>query len=96
MMTDIRRDKPLSVDWVSGSCMIIRRKALEETGLLDEKYFMYVEDIDICYRIWKKDWEVHYVPDSEVLHHIGGSSRKGSSPGDRSTAEPDSSRRRVS
>ena len=79
MMTGIRRDRPVSVDWVSGSCMMIRRKALEETGLLDEKYFMYVEDLDICYRMWKKDWEVHYVPDSEVLHHIGGSSRKTSS-----------------
>jgi GT2 family glycosyltransferase len=81
MMTGIRRDRPVSVDWVSGSCMMIRRKALEETGLLDEKYFMYVEDLDICYRIWKKGWEVHYVPDSEVLHHIGGSSRKTSSSG---------------
>jgi hypothetical protein len=81
MMTGIRRDRPVSVDWVSGSCMMIRRKALEETGPLDEKYFMYVEDLDICYRMWKKDWEVHYVPDSEVLHHIGGSSRKTSSSG---------------
>ena len=79
MMTGIKRDKPMIVDWVSGSCMMIRRKALEETGLLDERYFMYVEDIDICYRMWKKDWEVHYMPDSEVLHHIGGSSRKASS-----------------
>ena len=81
MMTGIRRDRPVSVDWVSGSCMIIRRKAIEETGPLDEKYFMYVEDLDICYRMWKKDWEVHYVPDSEVLHHIGGSSHKTSNSG---------------
>jgi len=82
MMTGISRDKPMSVDWVSGSCMMIRRKAIEETGLLDERYFMYVEDLDICYRMWKKGWEVHYMPDSEVLHHIGGSSRRRSIPGD--------------
>jgi GT2 family glycosyltransferase len=56
--------------------MMIRRKALEDIGIFDEKYFMYVEDIDLCYRMWQKDWEVHYMPHSEVLHHIAGSSRK--------------------
>jgi len=76
MMADINRDEPFSVDWVSGSCMIIRRQALEETGRLDERYFMYVEDIDICYRMWQNGWEVHYMPYSDVLHHVGGSSRK--------------------
>jgi GT2 family glycosyltransferase len=68
------REKPFPVDWVSGSCMMIRRKALEETGLLDENFFMYVEDIDICYRMWQKGWEVHYMPYSRVVHHTGGSS----------------------
>ncbi len=76
MMVDVSRDEPFSVDWVSGSCMIIRRSALEETGPLDENYFMYVEDIDICYRMWQNGWEVHYMPYSDVLHHVGGSSRK--------------------
>jgi GT2 family glycosyltransferase len=75
-LVDVSREEPFSVDWVSGSCMMIRRSAIEETGLLDENYFMYVEDIDICYRMWQKGWEVHYMPHSEVLHHIGGSSRK--------------------
>lgn len=50
-LADIGRDNPFKVDWVSGSCMIIRRKALEDTGILDENYFMYVEDLDICYRM---------------------------------------------
>ncbi len=76
MMADVSRDEPFSVDWVSGSCMIIRRESLKETGPLDENYFMYVEDIDICYRMWQNEWEVHYMPYSEVLHHVGGSSRK--------------------
>ena len=75
-LVDVSREDPFSVDWVSGSCMMIRRSALEDTGLLDENYFMYVEDIDMCYRMWQKGWEVHYMPHSEVLHHIGGSSRK--------------------
>jgi GT2 family glycosyltransferase len=76
-LTDIDRDEPLKVDWVSGSCMIIRRKALEDTGILDERYFMYVEDLDICYRMWQKNWEVYYDPKARIMHHIAGSSGRG-------------------
>jgi GT2 family glycosyltransferase len=72
-LADIPRDNPSRVDWVSGSCMIIRRGALEDTGMLDERYFMYVEDVDICYRMWQKKWAVYYCPDAEIMHHIGGS-----------------------
>ena len=72
-LADIYRDEPFAVDWVSGSCMLIKRAALNDTGLLDEKYFMYVEDTDLCYRMWKKGWKVFYNPYSRVLHHIGGS-----------------------
>ena len=75
-LMDAGRDKPFRVDWVSGSCMMIRRPALKDTGNFDEKYFMYVEDIDLCYRMRQNDREVHYVPHAEVLHHIAGSSRK--------------------
>jgi len=76
-LADIGRDNPFKVDWVSGSCMIIRRKALEDTGILDENYFMYVEDLDICYRMWQKNWEVQYYPEAEIMHHIAGSSGSG-------------------
>ena len=76
MMTGVSRDESFGVDWVSGACMMIRRSALKDTGLLDENYFMYVEDIDVCYRMWQNGWEVHYMPHSEILHHIGGSSRR--------------------
>jgi len=69
------KSKPFEVDWVSGSCMAIRRQALEQVGSLDERYFMYVEDLDLCYRVWQKGWKVYYFPYSQVLHHIGGSSR---------------------
>jgi len=73
-MADVDRSRPFEVDWVSGSCMAIRRQALEETGLLDQRFFMYVEDLDLCYRMWKKGWKVYYYPYGKVLHHIGGSS----------------------
>jgi GT2 family glycosyltransferase len=74
-LADINRDEISKVDWVSGSCMLIRRDALNETGLMDEKYFMYVEDTDLCYQMWKKGWKVYYFPGSEILHHIGGSTK---------------------
>ncbi len=74
-LMDVSRDEPFSVDWVSGSCMMIRRSALKDTGNFEGKYFMYVEDIDLCYRMWQNGWEVHYVPYSEVRHHGAGSSK---------------------
>jgi GT2 family glycosyltransferase len=72
-LVDINRDNPFEVDWVSGSCMLIRRDALDDAGFMDEHYFMYVEDVDLCYQMWKKNWKVFYFPHSEILHHIGGS-----------------------
>ena len=73
-LADVNRDTPFEVDWVSGSCMVIRREALKDTGVLDENYFMYVEDIDICYRMWQENWKVYYYPYCKIMHHIGGSS----------------------
>ncbi|HOW58356.1 MAG TPA: glycosyltransferase family 2 protein [Candidatus Omnitrophota bacterium] len=64
------------VDWVSGSCLMLRRLALHEAGLLDESFFLYFEDIDLCSRLWKKKWEVHYFPETSVIHYGGGSARK--------------------
>lgn len=63
------------VDWVSGSCMMLRRKALHETGLLDENFFMYFEDIDLCARLARKRWEIHYFPETTLIHLGGGSAR---------------------
>lgn len=67
---------PMEVDWVSGACMIVRRKAVEEVGLLDERFFMYWEDADWCRRMWKHRWKVIYYPEIFVYHHTGASSKK--------------------
>jgi hypothetical protein len=66
---------PTRVDWVSGACVVIRRRALEEIGPLDERFFMYFEDADLCRRAREAGWLVYYVPQAEVLHHTGASSR---------------------
>ena len=68
-------DSPTAVDWVSGACMIVRRQALEEIGPMDERFFMYFEDADLCRRARTAGWLVCYLPQIEVLHHTGASSR---------------------
>ena len=63
------------VDWVSGACMVVRRQAVEEVGLLDERFFLYWEDADWCRRMWESGWRVVYFPQAFVVHHVGGSSK---------------------
>ncbi|MCP4107450.1 MAG: glycosyltransferase [Desulfobacteraceae bacterium] len=67
---------PMEVDWVSGACMVIRRKAIEEIGLLDERFFMYWEDADWCRRMWEAGRKVVYFPQASVYHYGGRSSEK--------------------
>ena len=69
-------DEVREVDFVGGSCLILRREALEEVGLLDESFFMYTEEADLCYRLWQRDWAVYYCPDAKVVHLGGESARQ--------------------
>ncbi len=66
---------PATVDWVSGACMAVRRRTLEEIGPMDERFFMYFEDADLCRRAREAGWLVYYLPHVEILHHSGASSR---------------------
>lgn len=61
------------VDWVSGCCVAVRRAAFEEVGGFDPAYFMFVEDVDLCYRLGRAGWLVVFSPVAEVVHAIGGS-----------------------
>jgi len=61
------------VDWVSGASLMLRRRALEETGLLDENFFLYFEDNDLCLRLRQKGWKVYFNPMVQVIH-LGGES----------------------
>ncbi len=71
-------DQSTSVDWVSGASMILRTEMLKQTGLLDEDYFTYFEDVDLCKRAHDAGWGVWYVPQSKVIHLEGASSGIGS------------------
>jgi GT2 family glycosyltransferase len=64
------------VDWVSGSCLLAKREMFEKIGLLDERFYMYVEDVDLCYRAKKSGFSVFYFPPVTVIHHIGKSTQK--------------------
>jgi GT2 family glycosyltransferase len=61
------------VDWVSGASMILRRTMLERIGLLDEEFYNYCDDIDICLQARRAGWETWYVPESRVIHLEGKS-----------------------
>ncbi|HEX5974144.1 MAG TPA: glycosyltransferase family 2 protein, partial [Rubrobacteraceae bacterium] len=68
------QSRPTPVDWVSGACMVVRRDTLRDVGSLDERFFMYFEDADLCRRAREAGWLVYYLPQIEVLHHSGASS----------------------
>jgi GT2 family glycosyltransferase len=61
------------VGWLSAACLLIRKKALEEAGCFDENFFLYFEDIDLCYRIRSRGWKLLLLPQARVTH-IGGTS----------------------
>ena len=68
--------EPIPVDWVSGACMLLRREALDAAGMMNERYFMYSEDVELCRRIRQAGFGVMCLPGVHVTHHIGGSSRQ--------------------
>lgn len=59
------------VGWLSGSCLLVRRSAFDAVGGFDERYFMYMEDVDLGDRLGRAGWLNVYVPSAEVLHHKG-------------------------
>jgi GT2 family glycosyltransferase len=66
---------PRVVDWISGTCMTVRRRTLDEIGPIDERFFMYFEDADLCRRAREAGWLVYYLPQIEIFHHSGASSQ---------------------
>lgn len=71
-------DEIHEVDVLAGAFMLLRKKTLDEVGLLDEDYFMYGEDIDLSYRITKGGYKNYYFPETTIIHYKGESTKKGS------------------
>ncbi|WP_407409023.1 glycosyltransferase family 2 protein [Methanobrevibacter sp.] len=75
-LTDLPDDGIYEIDCLTGAFMFMRKSALDEVGLLDETFFMYGEDIDLCYRIKQGGWKIVYYGESSITHLKGASSKK--------------------
>lgn len=61
--------EPTEVDTLLGACLMVRREVLDQVGLLDESFFMFLEETDWCYRIKKNGWRIFWIPDGEIIHY---------------------------
>jgi len=69
LMLDWDHDHDRPVEWVLGACMMVRRQAIEEIGLMDEQFFVYFEDVDWCRRFWRRGWKVYYLASAQIVHY---------------------------
>jgi len=76
LMADVPDDREQQVDWITGAAMLLRREALEAAAGLDEGFFMYAEELDLCRRLADRGWETWFCPAARVLHHEGRSSEQ--------------------
>lgn len=65
-----------SAGYIQGACMLARRSAVSNVGLLDEQYFMYSEEPDWCLRMFRAGWQIWYTPDARIIHYGGQSTRQ--------------------
>lgn len=75
-LTYLDPDQTYSVPAISGSFMMIKKDALDKIGHFDERFFMYCEDIDLCYRLNKSGFRIFYVPTTQIVHYKGESTKK--------------------
>lgn len=75
-MSHLSNDEINEVDALTGAFMMVRKEVVEKIGALDERFFMYGEDLDWCYRIKEAGWKIIYYPESLLIHLKGQSSRK--------------------
>lgn len=74
LMYDFKNDKQRDVDQVMGAALMIRRSVTEQVGVMDERFFMYYEEVDLCYRTKQASWRIVYIPEAVITHIGGGSS----------------------
>lgn len=76
LMLDWDHKTSRPVDWVIGTGMMVRHEALNQVGLMDERFFMYFEDVDWCRRFWDHGWQIFYIADVEMVHYYSRDSAK--------------------
>ncbi len=68
-MKDFDHNQIIPVDWLLGAALMLRDTALREVGYFDDRYFMYLEDCDLCNKLWFHGWPVYYFPEAIIAHH---------------------------
>ncbi len=76
-MRDVQSEQPYPAEWVIGSAMFVRRSAVDTVGLMDQRFFMYMEDVDWCRRFWENGFMVCYNPQVTMYHFYGKGSARG-------------------
>ena len=74
LLADFGYDEVREVDWVSGAAMLVRRDLIERIGGLDERFWAYCEDVDLCWRTWQAGYKVLFCPNAVITHKVGRSS----------------------
>jgi GT2 family glycosyltransferase len=77
-LTYLNENQTYEVDAISGSFMMMRKEVYDKVGGFDEEFFMYGEDLDLCYRIQKAGYKVFYFPDTQIIHYKGESTKRSS------------------
>ena len=75
-MTQWETNHAREVDVLLGACILLRKEILDQVGLLDEDYFVYSEEVDLCYRVQRAGWRLYWVPEAEVVHFGGQSTQQ--------------------
>jgi len=76
LLTDWDHASVREVDWLSGACLMARREAIRQVGPMDERFFMFNEDVDWCRRMKLAGWTVSYFPAARAVHHVGASRKR--------------------
>lgn len=76
LLTDLDYTKPQKIDWIIGACMLTKREILSRVGFFDENFFLFVEDMDFCYRLKKQGFEIYYCPNAVFYHTYGAITQK--------------------
>jgi GT2 family glycosyltransferase len=76
LLTELDYDKVQEVDWIIGACMLVRRETMSHLGCFDEDFFLFVEDLDFCYRAKTSGFNIYFFPEAVFKHEHGASTRR--------------------
>lgn len=76
LMTGFKHDKLAEVDQPMGACLLVRKEIIDKLGAFDPQYYMFFDEVDLCFRIKKAGWRIFFDPASIVMHHGGTAVRK--------------------